>query len=120
LVPQAAVPALEFANKYAVQPFEKMARKGVEMGRDLGAGYVQGASGGASGLSPIPRQTPLTKEQSATQNPITTGIAEGIGGTIGGVVADPRMWPMMGEGAVAPVLKKIMSGGFATMMTGNT
>ncbi|MGA2160532.1 MAG: hypothetical protein ABSG90_15120, partial [Dehalococcoidia bacterium] len=62
MIPDKAMPAINAINKYAVEPFEKMASKGAEYGKEAGAGWVQGASGGASGMSAVPRQAPLTSE----------------------------------------------------------
>lgn len=96
---------LEFLQKYAVDPFEKLAAKGAEVGRIGTEGLVQAA------------YPELTPEETERQHPLATGIARGVGATAGGIVADPRNWPFMAKAAVRPILDKLMSAGFTAMMT---
>jgi hypothetical protein len=103
-VPEAAMPALETANKYLVQPFERMAAKGAQVGGDIVAGAVKYG-------------TPLTP---AIDSPVAQGVARGVGETAGGLVADPRNWPLMGSSSVRPVLQKLITRGFTAMMAKGT
>ena len=100
-----AGPALEAVKKYAVDPFEKLSAAGAEVGRIGAEGLVQT-------LHPY-----LTAEETEKQHPLEIGIARGVGATAGGIVADPRNWPFMTKAAVRPILSRIMSAGFTTMMT---
>jgi hypothetical protein len=57
-----------------------------------------------------------------TEHPVQLGIAKGTGEMVGGIAADPRQWPLMfvGGESVAPVLQKIISGGFGASMSYQT
>lgn len=117
LIPEWAMPVLGGFQKYVNEPLNRMASKGAEMGKEIAGGYLQSASGGASGMSPNPRQAPLTMEQTRQQHPYTLGAVETIGEMAGGLAADPRNWPLLGTGAARPLLQKAISGYFAANMT---
>lgn len=115
-IPDWAMGGLRGADKYAVQPFNRMSASGAETGARLG-----------QDITALPRwlTTPGLSEQQAEQeaperNPITTGVARAAGGVVGGTLADPRMWPMLGagaiEGGVRPALSSAMGRGFGAQM----
>lgn len=105
MVPQAAVPALSAIQKYAVDPFNKLASKGAEAGRAFGEatlGYgtpkqIESLPGGSTAL----------------------GVVRGVGSVAGSTAADPRSWPffLSGAGTARPVLQKMISAGFAGQMS---
>ena len=86
-VPQPAAPALEWANKYLVEPFNKMAEAGAQTGREIGSEVVQGATllGHPENWDAyMPHAGPMpsieSPEQTATrEHPIAMGIAKGAG-----------------------------------------
>lgn len=115
-IPDWAMGGLRGADKYAVQPFNRMSASGAETGARVG-----------QDITALPRwlTTPGLSEQQAEQeaperNPITTGVARAAGGVVGGTLADPRMWPMLGaggiEGGVRPALSSAMGRGFGAQM----
>jgi hypothetical protein len=125
LVPQSAVPALSFINKYLIQPFNQLAEKGTEVGKEIGSDvvstgtllahpdYLQATAPSPYGPKP-PVQSP--ESLASEEHPIAKGVAEGVGATAGGAIADPRNWPFFASGAARPILQKIISGGFGTLM----
>lgn len=122
-VPQAAVPALQTANKYAVQPFERMSAKGAEVGRDLaGRALVSPPSEDpASDFYLGAPTTPITQQEveerlKGVPAPIV-GAARAVGSVAGGLAADPRMWPFFFAGPeTAPLLNQAAGTGFSTQM----
>lgn len=90
-------------QKYAVDPFEKMASFGKEVGGNAFETLAKQPSMEAYGMP----QTP---------NTATTGISKGIGEAAGGMVTDPRNWPFLGSGAAKPLMQRAMSLGFSGMM----
>lgn len=105
--PQWFESSLEAANKYLVEPFNKMA----EVGKEAGAASLQGLVTGKS-----PFQAELEHRINPEAEGTGTGIARGIGGVVGGAITDPRNWPLMGAGEAAPLLQRLISGGFGVMM----
>jgi hypothetical protein len=130
---QAAGPALDVAQKYLVDPFNKMAEWGGKVGRETGtalaAGYediignplkVQPEPGGHYGHMKFSR-TPLESQQLAEkEHPALTGLLRATGEVAGGAVGDPRNWPFLASGAARPLLQKVMARGFATQMGSST
>lgn len=98
---------LEIANKYGVQPFNKLASLGTEAGADIFQGALTGQG---------PYTAAAQSTMGITPTDIPTGIARGLGGLTGGAVADPRNWPFLGSGAARPLLQRLISGGFGVMM----
>ena len=125
MVPQGAVPALTAAQKYAVDPFEKMAKAGSEAGRNLGEDVVTGATMlshpaylSATLPSPYGPKPPVRspEQMAAEEHPIALGAARAIGSVAGGTVADPRNWPFFASAAARPILQRVISGGFGAQM----
>ena len=107
-VPQATVPALEWAQKNVNEPLNKAAGTGADIG-----------AAGLSGLLKLPLSaggSHIAQPVSEEPSPATSGIAKGIGSVAGGAVADPRNWPFLASGAARPLLQRVISGGFGTMM----
>lgn len=103
MVPQAATGPLAAATHYVIEPYnESMAWASKKAGELTEEAAVFG--------------TPYTVEQARKEFPRTMGISSAVGETVGGLVADPRNWPLMGENELAPVFKRLMSGGFALQM----
>lgn len=100
-VPQAAMPALAAAQKYAIDPFEKMSKATAQYGREVGEAEVS---------------QPAESSEFITPDPRALGIARGAGSVVGGVAGDPRMWPLFFMGPEASAAKTAMSAGFATQM----
>jgi hypothetical protein len=107
LIPDAAVPALNAAQKYLVDPFDKLAAKGAEIGRKMTEPIIP----------------PSTPEEAKAQGvevyqapPVAKGIERGLFETGGGAVADPRNWPFLASSAARPLLQRFISGGFAAQM----
>jgi GGDEF domain-containing protein len=118
LVPQGAVPALSFAKKYLVDPFDKLAQKGSQVGSDIAEGMV---------TAPGPHDDPYLwrdpeklrkfQEQVRKENPRTVGVSRAAGGVVGGTVADPRMWPFFLAGPeISPTLRTATGVGFSAQM----
>lgn len=135
MVPDAAVPALQVANKTLVQPFERASAKGAEVGRDLaGRALVTPPSEDPAsdlylGNAPAPPITQQEVEERLKGVPApVVGTARAIGSTVGGMVADPRMWPFFLAGpeagaaegffsrAASPTLQKAATAGFTAQM----
>jgi hypothetical protein len=110
-------PWLQTAQKYLVDPFEWLAHHGAEAGKSV-ATAVLTTGGGCMGFGhvPVPNTAPVPIEQMAQEHPILTGVTEGVGSVAGGAIADPRNWPFLARGAARPILQRLISGGFATMM----
>lgn len=102
-IPESAVPALAKAKKYLVDPFEKAAQTGTEVG-----GVVAGEM--------AHRYLGITPEQ----HPVLSGVAKGAGEIVGGTALDPRNWPFFASSGVRPILQRIISGGFGAQMTAGT
>lgn len=107
LVPDSAVPALNWAQQHLVEPFDKLAAKGAEIGRKI--------------TEPI--LPPSTPEEAKAQGvevyqppAWAKGVERGIFETAGGAVADPRNWPFLASSAARPILQRFMSTGFAAQM----
>lgn len=97
--PQWFESSLENVNKYAIEPFEKLAHAG---GKGL-----------ANAFEDVVRAYPGQEEK---PNPTAVGVARGVGGVLGGAVADPRNWPFLGASEAAPLLQRMISGGFGVLM----
>ena len=103
-IDQSTSNALDIANRWAVQPFEKMSEKGRRAGETV-AEDLYGEAG-----------------------PQIEGVAKGVLGTAGGMIADPRMWPFMLAApetgaeerffsrAANPTLQRAATAGFAGQM----
>lgn len=100
LVPQWATGPLATAQKYLVDPFDKMAKAG----SDFGAEAME------AGMRAGPLPAPMAR------SPIAIGMGRAVGETIGGTVADPRNWPLLASSAARPILSKMISYGFAGQM----
>jgi hypothetical protein len=103
-IPEAMTGPLVAAQKYLVDPFEKMAAKGSEFGGQLG--QVAGQYG-------VPTLTPGFGE-------IGGGIGKAVGEMAGGIIADPRNWPMMGAAEARPILQTLIKRGFSGMLAKET
>lgn len=117
--PQWFQTALEAANKYAVQPFEHLAKKGTELGGQLAGGFPEQWKA----LANDPNQPPEVRARAQQQldkyskeNQIARGVGIGLGELGGGLIADPRNWPFLGADKARPLLQKLISGGFGIMM----
>ena len=115
MVPESAVPALSFANRYAVQPFEKVAQAGAKAGGEI----LEGTA--ARVLQPIAApelaaQPTTSMEEMEKRFPTTLAASKGIGKVAGGAVVDPRNWPFFGSGAARPILQRLISVGFTGLM----
>jgi hypothetical protein len=88
LLPENSAPALFAAKKYAVDPFEKAAAKGGEVGGQMLEQSAFTPPMPAFGKEP----TPFNRTQAEKEFPITSGVARGVGGVVGSTVADPRNW----------------------------
>jgi hypothetical protein len=124
-IPDWAMPILSSANKYLIQPFNKMAATGAEAGKEAGSDVVSAATMlahpdylQATLPSPYGPKPPVQSPESlaSEEHPIAKGVAEGVGSVAGSAIADPRNWPFFGSSAARPVLQKIISGGFGTLM----
>lgn len=115
-VPQAAMPALDVANRYAVQPFNKMAAKGAEVGGKVAETLTANPGTIASHALPIPPQPLVSTEQFEQEHPTMAGVSKGAGEMLGGVAADPRNWPFFASSAARPLLQKLISGGFSAQI----
>lgn len=103
-IDQSSTAGLDTANRYLVQPFDKMAEKGRQAGEAIGEA-LYGEAG-----------------------PRVSGVAKGVFGTVGGMAADPRMWPFFLAGpeagaggrflsrAVNSTLQRAATVGFAAQM----
>lgn len=117
VIPQAAVPALEAVQKYAVTPFNKAAEAGGKAVGEMASGFGAGAEAPAAiATGAPPANAPLTFEaaasRAATEHPIEQGILKGAGEAAGSTAADPRNWPFFLSGSARPMLQRIISGGF--------
>jgi hypothetical protein len=114
--------SLEKAQKYLVDPFERLVSWGQSGGHAVGeqlgmlsstalhpGEYFNAVKGG--------KGAEYLEAQAHKNNPWLMGAAEGVGSTAGGVALDPRNWPLMGAGDALPVLNKLLAAGFGTMMT---
>lgn len=126
-IPDAAAPVLAGAKKYLVDPFERMAAKGAEFGRDVAQAPIEEFTGlqhlpemveqaKAAKYGPIPAGETL-EEQASREHPIAMGVTGAVGSTVGGVAADPRNWPFLASSAARPLLQRLVSGGFGVMMS---
>jgi hypothetical protein len=131
---------LSVANKYAVEPFEKMSSAGREWAaKDLEKHFFD-----STGVKQMRVEAgKMSKEEYEREleewrkdHPRLAGIVRSIGGTVGGVAADPRMWPFFFEAAgetaakeaggsffsraVSPGLKKATGIGFTGQMAYGT
>ena len=105
---------LEAAHRHMIEA-------GTKIGREVGAGYVSGATAGPGGGFVVPQGPTKSVEELRKERPITMGIAEGIGGTVGGQAADPVNWALaLSGGAELPVLSKLASLAFAAKMGKDT
>lgn len=113
---------LETVKKIAVDPFDKMAAGGKEIGANT-AEYTA-RNKGARVVASIPLVGPAYTMYKAQQqadspeavayraeHPIEAGIARGVGGVGGGMVADPRNWPLVAMGP-----SRALAGAFAAQM----
>jgi hypothetical protein len=105
-IPDKAMPALRWWQKYLVDPFEKAAAKSAEIGGDI---LATGVRTGIPGVI-----------QGTGESPVIEGVARGVGEVIGGAAGDPRNWPFFGSGAAKPLLQRLISGGFGVQMTVGT
>lgn len=105
--PQWFESSLEAANKYAVEPFNKLAATGSRAGSDIVTSWLTGNS---------PFKADLEHQINPEGEGVGTGIARGVGGVLGGAIADPRNWPLMGASEASPLLQRLISGGFGVMM----
>lgn len=110
MIPDAAVPALQAAEKYAITPFEKIYQAGTKSGATAGEAAV--STGKTVGF-PARGQVRTTGETNLA--PPVRGISRAVGGTIGGML-DPRMWPFFLSGGAAPGLQRLATAGFAGQM----
>lgn len=117
MVPQAAVPALDLANRTLVQPFERAAARTAKAGGEIAEGAASVV------LQPIlrPELKPGAPQGDAVKAmefyaPKTMGAIKGVGEFAGGTVGDVRNWPFFASAAARPILQKIISGGFRTML----
>lgn len=133
-IPDWAVGPLQTAQKYLVDPFEALASKGAQEGREF-ASNVAGAAEeithpgrflaspipgiGAPVMGPVPPAEDPSKV-AEREHPLATGVAHGIGATAGGMLADPRNWPFLAKSVAQPVLRKLISAGFSGMMGQST
>ena len=129
-VPQAGVPALAAAKRYAVDPLDRAAQAGANTGRQIGREAVTGATMlshagdylNASLPSPYgPKASVVSPEKlSEQEHPLAMGVAGGVGSVVGSTVADPRNWAFFGSSAARPVLQQLIARGFATQMSAQT
>ena len=118
LLPENSAPALFAAKKYAVDPFEKAAAKGGEVGAELAERGLFTAPPTFTGNQPI---TPaFNRAEAEKEFPIATGVARGVGSVVGSTAADPRNWPFFASSAARPILQRLISGGFGAQMTAGT
>src|SRR6266571_2625665 len=115
MVPESAIPTLDFLNRYAVQPFENVAHAGAKAGGDI----LEGTA--ARVLQPIAApelasQPTASMEEMEKRFPTTLGASKGIGEVVGGAAVDPRNWPFFGSGAARPILQRLISVGFTGLM----
>src|SRR5438309_2582514 len=115
MVPQSAAPTLDFLNRYAVQPFERVAHAGAEAGGDI----LEGTA--ARVLQPIAAPElaahPTTSMAEMEKRfPTTLGASKGVGEIVGGAAVDPRNWPFFGSSAARPILQRLISVGFTGLM----
>jgi GGDEF domain-containing protein/2'-5' RNA ligase len=130
MVPQGAVPALTAAKKYAVDPFERMAKAGSEAGQSIGEETVGAyetfrhppfkVAQGPGGRFLIPSRPSVGPESDVAlaekEHPLITGAARAVGSVAGGTIADPRNWPFFASSAARPILQRVISGGFGAQM----
>lgn len=125
LVPQGAVPALAATKKYAVDPLDKAAQAGANVGREAGRDLVSSYTLlshpdylAASLPSPYgPKPSVMSPEKLAEQeHPIAMGVAGGVGSVVGSTISDPRNWPFFASSAVRPMLQKLIARGFSAQM----
>ena len=112
MIPQSVMPALDWLQKNINDPLDeagaataKAFKRSVEP--------IQVTPGeGVSGLHVAPEGTVQA------EHPIAGGILKGVADVAGQTAGDPRNWPFLlsGVSEVSPVLQKIISGGFGTMM----
>jgi hypothetical protein len=115
MVPQAAVPALETANQYAVQPFNRVAEGAATGAKNAVRTDVLGA---AEQLAHPNIQDPeIAAQKAEREHPLISGAAEGIASLGASTVADPRNWPFFGSSAARPLLQRLMARGFAAGVT---
>jgi hypothetical protein len=123
MVPQAAVPSLAAAKKYAVDPFEKTAAAGGKAGGDILEGTamraIQPFAAPELANQPAAPSAPDPMTEMRKRFPITSGVTRGAGEMIGSTAADPRSWPFFASGAARPILQKIISRGFAANVSAN-
>src|ERR1017187_7233242 len=128
-IPDWAMPILSSANKYLIQPFNKMAATGAEAGKEAGSDVVSAATMlahpdylQATLPSPYGPKPPVQSPESlaSEEHPIAKGVAEAVGSVAGGTLGDPRNWPLLGSSAARPMLQRLISGGFGTTMGAQT
>lgn len=114
---KAVVPVASAIDKYAVEPFDKMAQAGAEIGRGIGGADLQDSQTGK-----IIPQSKVRLSRSGENVPDIDvgererGIQQAVGSVVGSTVADPRNWPLAAEGTIAPLGRRAMAAGFAGMM----
>lgn len=120
-------------QKYAVEPFNRMAQAGAASAGQEFKEAVSEFTNPQTGLShplamvrrhfsPQWQQTPQEVAAAGQQHPIAMGVAGGVGEALGGMLADPRNWPFFLESSALearPVLTKLISGGFGIQMGGS-
>lgn len=109
--------ALGTAQKYAVDPLNKMAARGGEIGAKalgkVGEEYLQQL--GVDTKTDVSNLRPPV----AAARTMVEGVAHDTGQLAGSFIADPRNWPLLATGAASPALKAAIAGGFTAMQTSN-
>jgi hypothetical protein len=130
MIPESATGPLASANRYLVQPFERMAQAGANAGREAGRDVVTSATLmqhagdylNATLPSPYGPKPPVQSPEQTTEqeHPIALGIAGGVGSVVGSTVTDPRNWPFFVSSAARPILQKLIARGFSAQMGAQT
>lgn len=114
------------ANKYLVQPFEKQAQKGAEVGRGMAVEPMaldqlnDDAKQRLLSDQPLqPGEYQKAEEGARAQNPKTAGVVSGIGSFAGGVAGDVRNWPFLWRAPAQIIMRRLMSAGFSGLMAKN-
>lgn len=123
LIPEGAVRPLEWAEKHIVHPPEVMATEGGHILRAKALdvlGEETASDEQYEALANNPLRNNILRAQAEKEHPIISGVVGGAAELGGNIIADPRNWPMMGAGAMKPVFKKLLAGGFGTLMAKGT